>query len=109
MDDDETTTTKKSRLNELELEFQATGGKLPSKAEQKTLVKTLVNALKAREAAESAVSAASEQVEAASLACVKAFGKRSIEIEGSIYDPSCRGETVYYRPRRTAELDLIRI
>lgn len=92
-----------SKLATLNAQWVANGSKTPKTEEARKLVQTMVAARKAQDAAADALEAARVKASEAASACILALGSRSIEIGGVKYEPSCRGDAVFYKAMNDKE------
>lgn len=107
MSDETTTTTetpkdKTTLLDRIQKEVTARG-KSPDQKETTRLVGRLAADRAKVEKLEADLEAAKGELSKSSGECIRAFGKQPLNIDGTILDPMCREETLYYRPRSKSE------
>jgi len=93
----EETKTKKSKLQLIRDQFESNGSKLPPQAERDKIKAELRDARKKRETAEAALEAATKAEDAITEKSIRAFGGKSVDLDGVRLEPGCRGERLYYK------------
>lgn len=89
--------TKKSKLQLIRDEFEAGGSKLPPQGERDKIKVELREARKKREKAEADLEAAQKAEDAITEKSIRAFGGKSVDLDGQRLEPGCRGERLYYK------------
>lgn len=97
-----------SHLEKKHREWLAKGGKNPPAKEAQALLKRFAEARARLENLERQVAETRTVLGTVSVECIEAFGKRSIELGGVVYDPMSREEHLYYRPRGSRDEDILR-
>lgn len=93
-------------LANIKAEYTKNGGKDPSKADTKKLVDAWRAASAKVEAVEAQIAAAKVAESEAVLALAKAFGGKSLRIDGQVLDFASRGTTVFFRKKSNGVVDL---
>ena len=92
-----TTQTKPSPLVAIRAEFEAAGGKVDAKSAVKARDEYLKATATVNEAL-AKVNAAKTAQETAARALMVLTGAQPLKFGGTLYNPTSRGETVFYRP-----------